>query len=140
MEKEHIYKCKDGRVRCYNPISHSVTSYPRLLLERKLGRSLMPDEQVHHIDGDPSNNNLDNLAIVKVGEHQRMHARKYYDKKMICPYCGSEFVWTAKSQRNFMSNKSRKISRNKNPLWKPFCSKHCAGAYARREQLKGTQK
>ena len=30
-------------------------------MEEKLGRKLLPNEQVHHIDENPLNNNLDNL-------------------------------------------------------------------------------
>lgn len=35
----------------------------RLAMERTLGRPLMDSEVVHHIDGDPSNNAVENLAV-----------------------------------------------------------------------------
>jgi HNH endonuclease len=42
----------------------------RLVMERKLGRFLSPNEVVHHIDGDPSNNHPDNLVLfVKNADH-----------------------------------------------------------------------
>jgi hypothetical protein len=31
------------------------------------------DEQIHHIDGDKNNNNIDNLLLVGVNEHSRIH-------------------------------------------------------------------
>ena len=134
----HLYECKDRRERAYNPISKKVTSYPRALMEQKLGRPLKENEQVHHIDGNPSNNNIENLAIMMLGEHQRMHNPKhvYTDKEMVCPWCQKTFVWSAKAQKNFHRQRCRKKPRNKNPILKPFCSKHCSGSYSRQEQLK----
>jgi endogenous inhibitor of DNA gyrase (YacG/DUF329 family) len=41
----------------------------RLVMEEKLGRVLESWEQVHHIDGNPKNNNIENLMIVLPREH-----------------------------------------------------------------------
>jgi hypothetical protein len=42
----------------------------RLVMEEKLGRSLMPSEVVHHIDGDSANNSPENLELfASNGEH-----------------------------------------------------------------------
>ena len=35
----------------------------RLVMEGQLGRYLLPSEVVHHIDGDPSNDNVENLQL-----------------------------------------------------------------------------
>lgn len=130
--KYTIYTNKDGRTRCYNKETKKVTSYPRLLMEEKLGRPLEPYEQVHHIDENPKNNSLDNLTIELLREHQKMHnPPKYFDKLATCYFCGKEFLWTAKQQREFTQNKSRGRSQNQ-----PFCSKHCVGLYGRNEQLR----
>lgn len=45
----------------------------RKLAEKKLGRKLKEDEVVHHIDGDHTNNNLDNLEVMNEAEHTRLH-------------------------------------------------------------------
>ena len=45
----------------------------RLVMENKIGRELMRDECVHHIDGDVTNNSIDNLALVTVAGHARLH-------------------------------------------------------------------
>ena len=77
-----IYKCKDGRVRVRiitDENQSKVISYPKILMEEKLGRPLEPYEEVHHIDGDFTNNDISNLELVKHGEHQRHHSQKYYD-------------------------------------------------------------
>jgi hypothetical protein len=44
------------------------------VMELHLGRYLRPDEEVHHRDGNPSNNKLSNLKLTKRGKHQRDHA------------------------------------------------------------------
>lgn len=41
----------------------------QLVAEQKLGRSLLPDERVHHIDGDKQNNNPDNLMLLSPKDH-----------------------------------------------------------------------
>lgn len=46
----------------------------RLVAERKLGRRLLPGEQVHHIDEDKQDNDPDNLEVVTIAEH-RVHHR-----------------------------------------------------------------
>lgn len=83
-EEYRCYKnlCKDGRIRCvlvYNDGTKKTISYPKLLMENYLGRKLLPEEQVHHIDENPLNNDLSNLMVVLRGEHQRQHSTgKHY--------------------------------------------------------------
>lgn len=132
----HVYSCKDGRLRCYSPISKRVISYPRAIMEVNLGYPLKPCEQVHHKDNNPSNNDISNLEILLIGEHQKRHSQKYFDVELICPFCGKLFNWTAKQQQRFYSNLSRKVQKNEHTIGKPFCSKSCAGSYSRQEQLK----
>jgi hypothetical protein len=45
-------------------------------MENKLKRYLKKNEDVHHKDGNPSNNSLDNLELVKHDDHQIEHAKK----------------------------------------------------------------
>lgn len=66
------YQGKDGRFRV---IVNGVTvSYPKYLIEQNLGRKLDKDETVHHIDGDPTNNSLDNLQVINRKNHCRYHS------------------------------------------------------------------
>jgi hypothetical protein len=46
----------------------------RHTMEQHLGRALLTSELVHHRDGDPFNNTLENLQIVSRAEHKRIHA------------------------------------------------------------------
>ena len=75
--KGGIRKRKAGRLMIYAP-DHPYSSagyvwIHRLVLEKLLGRPLEPGELVHHIDGDPTNNNPDNLQIVTASEHAKIH-------------------------------------------------------------------
>ena len=86
-------------------------------------------EQVHHIDGDPFNNDFSNLEIVNIGEHQRMHNQpKYYDKNANCAWCGKEFIWTAEQQRRHYGNRGGRYEADIE-MNRPFCSKSCIGSY-----------
>lgn len=133
MDNVTIYTCKDGRTRVYLKDSKRVISYPKFLMEQKLGRELNSNEQVHHIDGDPLNNNIDNLEIKLLGEHQKEHnPGKYEDRVTECDYCGKLFLWTAKQQRTQYSNLSRKNRRQGNHV---FCSRSCCGYYGKSIQM-----
>ena len=130
MEGITVYDCKDGRQRAYLKSSKKIVSYPRLLLENKLGIKLLPHEQAHHKDEDVSNNCPENLELKPIGEHQRMHSTKYNDKWVRCGWCGTKFIWTAKQQSTFARNKAK---RNTNIEY-PFCSKRCVGLYGKQIQ------
>lgn len=47
--------------------------YHRHVASIKVGRWLRSHEHVHHIDGDITNNDPDNLMIVRNGDHNRIH-------------------------------------------------------------------
>ena len=126
----NIYTCTDGRMRTYIKATHDVISYPRLLMAVHLGRDLKDDEEIHHLDEDPMNNDIDNLMVLTKEEHLALHADEkriqFKDKVMVCPMCGKEFVWTAKQQRKFReNNSSRKTDAG------PFCSQRCCGIYGK---------
>ena len=124
----------DGRIRAYIKSMKCVVSYPKLLMAVHLGRDLDDDEEVHHIDENPLNNDLSNLVVMPKSEHVKLHGEEkriiFEDKIMICPMCGKEFIWTAHQQQNSYRN-SLRASRKINPAMGPFCSAHCCGYYSR---------
>ena len=132
-DSEYIYSNpNDKRVRMVvRKEDGSVTSksYPRVIMEQYLGRELLPNEDVHHIDGDVANNSVDNLTIINHGEHQRRHSQKFFDKTAICQVCGEEFLWTAQRQQGYYSEKRA----NRNRIIS--CSRKCSSYYGRMVQL-----
>ena len=82
----------------------------RWLMEQHLGRPLLATEHVHHKNGNPLDNRLENLMVLSCASHMRYHKQTYPDHKP-CAYCG----------RGFKVN-PRKRRRNR------CCSKTCAYA------------
>ena len=135
----YINYCKsDGRVRASHKKTGKGVSYPRLIMENHLGRYLDKNEDVHHIDGNKSNNDIDNLEVIDHVEHEKQHNPKYhpYDVFKKCPVCGITFQWTEDRQKSFYKNLKRSNKENRYLLGKPFCSKRCVGIYGKRIQLK----
>lgn len=82
----------------------------RWLMEEKLGRKLERYEHVHHINGDPLDNRMENLVVLHQNAHLRLHKQQYPDEKE-CANCGGAFTVNP-----------RKRKRNK------CCSPKCASA------------
>jgi len=60
----------------------------RYIMEQHLGRKLNSNEAVHHIDGNGLNNKLENLQLMKWGDHKRIHRNPYKHKDFMCK-CGN---------------------------------------------------
>ena len=67
------------------PSEKRLVKEHRLVIERKLGRKLLPTEVVHHIDGNPLNNHEDNLEVLPShSDHIKHHLaenKKQADQK-----------------------------------------------------------
>jgi len=48
----------------------------RAVVEQALGRDLLPDEEVHHVNRNRSDNRLENLVVLDAREHVLLHARE----------------------------------------------------------------
>lgn len=69
---------KNGYIAIYAPNHPNTRSDKhilehRLVMEKYLGRFLREDEIVHHINKNVSDNRIENLELMKAGEHTRMH-------------------------------------------------------------------
>ena len=120
------YTGKDGRQRIivYENGKRTTVSYPKYLLEQKLGRPLLPDETCDHIDGDFTNNSLDNLQVLSRIDNIRKHASLKPREKatFTCPECLASFTTYMNDARH--NRKQGKAG--------PFCSRSCAGKYGQR--------
>lgn len=72
LSRDHPYCNKDGYV-----YEH------RLIMEAYLGRYLRPDEDVNHIDGDRSNNKIENLEVMSHSEHAAFHQAVRRESKFL---------------------------------------------------------
>ena len=118
------YKRQDGRLIVIvrkNGINTTV-SYPRYLVEVARGKLLKPYEVVHHINGDPTDNRLENLQVVDQIIHKRTHQTKYKDQEFSCPVCKKQFKISGPRLSKIMVQR-----RSGNTKSGPYCSKQCAG-------------
>lgn len=70
--REHPFSNNSGYVREH-----------RLVMEKHLGRYLLPEEQVHHNDGNPENNAIENLRLfASNSEHMAFHGNKASSVKL----------------------------------------------------------
>jgi len=84
--KGYVYFCDKNHPLAYK---EGMVYLHRHIASLKIGRWLHPDECVHHIDGDITNNEPNNLLITTNSEHTHIHARTRYSITMkLCKQCG----------------------------------------------------
>jgi hypothetical protein len=72
----------------------------RVVVERAIGRTLLPTEDVHHLNGDKTDNRPENLQVIDHGAHSRITSaeRDPLPRKSHClnghPFSGANlYVW-----------------------------------------------
>jgi len=97
------------------------TTYARHLMQEYLGRKLAKNEHVHHRNGDITDDRLENLEVLSQKDHEKWH---HPDVKVVCKWCGTPFVKTAKQMSGYRKNVRRGGGKGH------FCSRSCVGQYA----------
>lgn len=69
-----LYKKKMG-------IKYKTVYVHRVVAEKKIDRPLKKGEMVHHLDGDPRNNDPDNLEVCSSASVHRLHHRRSHREK-----------------------------------------------------------
>ena len=59
--------------------------------------------EIHHLDNDPSNNDIKNLIALTGNEHKRLHWKQPETKQYTCQCCGKIFKSTSKQPAKFCS-------------------------------------
>jgi hypothetical protein len=116
------YTRKDGRKHIilydFEKGIRRTVSYPKYLLEQKLGRELEENETCDHKDEDFTNDDLDNLQPLLRVDNARKSIKPAKLIIVSCAYCNKEF-----------EIKEARYNRNQINLGKagPYCSRRCQG-------------
>lgn len=100
----------------------------RAVMEISLGRRLLSDEHVDHINRDHTNDSLNNLQVLSITEHREKSGRENSEltsKRVVvtCPGCNGAFL----VQRHVLATAEDKGR-------SPCCSRQCASAVYGRNQ------
>lgn len=102
----------------------------REIMEASLGRKLLPSEVVHHRNHLKTDNRLENLELLTVEQHSKLHGKdqiaEWADAR--CLGCGKEW----KIRASVLRGSAKKGQAG------PFCSKQCSGRYGATVQVQKT--
>jgi len=106
----------------------------RHVMEQVLGRELTPDEIVHHIDEDKSNNDPSNLKVINRSSHPKEHSTFRNETHKECSVCRNILP-----RSSFHRNSLAASSNNRDPHGSQ-CKQCDLAAQNRRNRLKSTSK
>lgn len=104
-----------GRRNVY--INGVKKKYSHVVWHKNTGHwPIVPDEVVHHIDGDKSNDEFSNLQLMPDSEHKSLHAR--IQENSVCGRTGEDHVFFGKLRSEETKAKmSAAMAGENNPNW-----------------------
>lgn len=86
----------DGRTMVVG-FDSSKTYWYRIVAQNMIGRELRDDEEVHHINGDCTDDRPENLEVLTKTEHRERHGELVRQGKSPCVKCGADRTQIKKS-------------------------------------------
>ena len=87
----------------------------RFVVQESLGRNLLSTEVVHHLNHDKRDNRIENLQVLSVSEHAKVHAQPADRRSHTCGFCSKTFIRRV-ARRAYDEKRTNNLC----------CSKQCA--------------
>jgi hypothetical protein len=110
-----IKKSETRKRNEYIQITPTILEH-RKIMEEYLNRKLTRKEIVHHINGIKNDNRIENLQLMSISEHTKLHTKKSEKIILFCNYCKKEII-----KRKKWYEYIKKVTPNR----KIFCSRQC---------------
>lgn len=112
MSESYAYKAKK--------IDGKRIDEHRYIMEQYLGRKLDRYEVVHHKNGDKRDNRIENLEVMPLAEHTRMHFKGKPLSEEHCRKIGESVKGRISKNRSFSEDEIRDIRENYIPFDKEY--------------------
>lgn len=120
-----VYTRHKGR-NYYTPSgSYIAKGYPALHRQVWLdaGRAIPEGHHIHHIDGNPDNNRIENLECISASDHGRLHLSERVDDIR-----AARIAWSDRPEGKSQLRRNAEKMRANTPRPELACS-HCGGAF-----------